>query len=131
MSSPGNPTHEVPGKALQRVLADLAREDQRTSQMYGRSRTFERKPITLKVTVAPFSKGQLIMEKELTVWVRNLSRSGISFVSEAAIGHEEVGVHLLDGDSGPVWMQGAVVRERQIQEGFWEFGVKFIGAITA
>lgn len=129
MSNSRPPTHEVPDKALQRILADLAREDQRNSQLYGRNRSFERKSITLKVTVAPYINDTLVMSNEQTVWVRNLSRSGISFISKAPIGCKSVGVHLLDGDKGPVWMQGEVVRERQIQDGFWEFGVKFITSI--
>lgn len=130
MNSSSNSSRDVPDKALQRVLSDLSREDQRNSQLYGRNRNFERKSITLKVTVAPIVNDQLVMAQERTVWVRNLSRSGISFISPVSFGRLSIGVHLLDGDRGPVWMQGAVVRERQIQEGYWEFGVRFVGTIN-
>ncbi|MCA9094694.1 MAG: PilZ domain-containing protein [Planctomycetaceae bacterium] len=129
MSNSPSPSHEVPDKALQRVLADLAREDQRNSQLYGRDRNFERKSIILKVAVAPYINDHLVMSNQQSVWVRNLSRSGISFVSKAPIGCKSVGVHLLQGNNGPIWMQGEVVRERQIQDGFWEFGVEFIASI--
>lgn len=129
MSSSANPSLEVPSKALQRILSDLAREDQRTSQLYGRNRNFERKTIALKVSVAPLVDGRLILQHEQVVWARNLSRSGISFVSEAPLGVKEIGVRLPNAEAGIVWMQGNVMRERPIQEGFWEFGVRFIGAI--
>lgn len=125
-----NANSEVSDKILQRVLADLAREDQRTGQLYGKDRKFERKSIALQVEVVSISQGKGILESRTLVWTRNLSRSGVSIVSPSPLKCSEIGVHLLDGDQGPIWMHGQVVRERPIQEGFWELGVKFIGPLA-
>ncbi len=115
---------------LQRVLADLAREDQRAGQLYGKDRKFERKSIALQVEVVSISQGKGILEIPYArldpqpLPERRLDR----FPSPLKC--SEIGVHLLDGDQGPIWMHGQVVRERPIQEGFWELGVKFIGPLA-
>lgn len=116
-------------KALNRVLADLAREDNRSTQLHGKDRSYERKSIVLKMEVVPIINGMPLLANPVPVWVRNLSRSGISFVTTSPLRCQEIGIHLLNGDAGAVWMHGQVVRERPIQDDFWEFGVRFIGTL--
>ena len=129
MTTINSASNEVPDRVLKRVLADLSREDQRNGQLYSKARKFERKPIYLKVEIVPVIQGKGAPDSRMFVWVRNLSRSGASLVSKIQVPSSEIGVRLLEGDNGPTWMHGQVVRERQIQEGFWEIGVKFIGSL--
>jgi len=130
MSSSHTTPATPPNKALQRILADLAREDQRTAQLFGKERSHCRKPLVMKVEVAPVINGTLLRSQTVEVWVRNLSRSGISYVIAGSLGTTNIGIHLLDGVQGPVWMAGTVVRERPMTDGYFECGVKFTETIA-
>lgn len=64
------------------------------------------------------------------VWVRNVSAQGVSLLATG----ERVGPRLLldlSTPAGRMVVRGRVVRKRKVHEGFFEYGIEFVGRIAS
>lgn len=62
-------------------------------------------------------------------WARNVSHNGISFLCESRIDTEEVSICLDPHCESPKWYQGKIVRRREVQNEFWEYGIHLTGCL--
>ena len=69
-------------------------------------------------------------DHEVIGYSREISRSGLSFVTQMHIVTQEVivGMPAANGDTN--WMRSEVKRTRELPDGFWEYGVAFLGKAT-
>ena len=56
---------------------------------------------------------------------RNISSSGLSFIHTGPLPNTRIIVGLSADPLNAVWFQADVVRAREVESGFWEFGVAF------
>lgn len=61
------------------------------------------------------------------VRARNISSNGIAFLHTDKFDAEEVMICLEIGAADPRWYRGKVVRCREVQNEFWEYGVQLTG----
>lgn len=122
-------------RAALQVLDALDRSENRLLSYYkhkrDHSRETYRKTVTISVPLDCFEHEQQIQEPpQFEVLVRNISRSGLSFIhpGELMFDHMRVGLAV----SGALaWFDARVVRKRRVEEGFWEYGAAFTGRQNA
>jgi len=114
-----------------RLLDSLDQTDSRLATHYSVKRRHSRVPYRGLATLCFPDAGAAVLSpsggQSCTVWVRALSQSGLSFIYPEFL--EET--TLLFGLSAPnqdmTWFVSKVVRVREVvEEGFWEYGVKFL-----
>lgn len=114
-------------KDLIRILDGLDRADERTQSVYSGNRDFERKGLRIPLRLLPPMIQHPTPDHEMIGYSREISRSGLSFVTQMQIATQEVviGMPAPNGDTN--WMRAEVKRTRELPDGFWEYGVAFTG----
>lgn len=110
------------------VLDSLDRMDRRLESFYSRSRKFERKAFRGLVTVIfPTAcnpgTGDGAGEFEFKAWARNISQQGLSFIHPGRISATKMTIGIGEMEGMPAWFRVDVVRAREVENGFWEYGV--------
>ena len=121
-------------RAITRVLDTLDRIDQRTGVHYSNKRSHERKDFRGVVWISlPDSDAADDQESTtIKVWSRSISQSGLSFIYPFPIYRNNILVGVPVQGSQVTWFRSEIVRQKEIQEEqFWEFGVRFLGKVTA
>lgn len=118
---------DIEHRTAMRVLDALDRWSERLSGHHEQRRAFPRKSARSVITIY-FIEESTIPNKageKLTaqVWMRNLSRNGLSFIHERYLNLSKIIVCLDVTGSDPVGFHAEVVRSRQVHEGYWEYGV--------
>jgi len=117
-------------RAAERVLDTLDRWSERLrghhSQKRGQTRKSFRKKLTVYVPENEQEAGEAEDNTILETWLRNVSRSGASFVYHEPIRADEVIVCLDLGKGNCTYFRSRITRRRQVHEGFWDYGVKFL-----
>ncbi len=117
--------------AAQRVLAMLQKWDERFSSHATPKRKYERKPFqTTLMVVVPESKnvhGDVFPRRVIEVWTRNLSQGGLAFLTYGMI--ETSASHVIV-KLGQKYMLSKIIRHREVHEGFYEYGVKYVEEVS-
>lgn len=115
-------------RAALRVLDTLDRWDKRANDCYSTQRTYSRKHYraVISVIVPPVpSVGPADAKPVLhEVFARNLSQGGLSFIFPSRIHANQIVVGLKSGNQTN-WLHADIVRSREVQDGYWEFGAAF------
>lgn len=114
-------------KDLLRVLDGLDRADERNQTVYAGNREFERKALRIPIRLLPSGISDPHPDQETIGYSREVSRSGISFVALMRFSGQEIVIGIPAADDQTNWMRGEVKRTRELPDGFWEYGVAFIG----
>jgi len=121
-------------RAAGRVLDTLDRWSERLRGHYSQKRGQTRKPFRKKLTVYVPENEQEAGEAEdntiLETWLRNVSRSGANFIYHEPIRADEVIVCVDLGKGNCTYFRSKIIRRRQVHEGFWEYGVKFLERVN-
>lgn len=114
-----------------RVLAMLRKWDERFSAHATPKRGYERKSFQTKLTViVPESRspnGDVYPRQVLAVWTRNLSQGGLAFLTFGRIGTLSPHVIIKLGEK---YMLSKIMRQREVHEGFHEYGVKYVEEVS-
>ncbi|MBI5760513.1 MAG: PilZ domain-containing protein [Planctomycetales bacterium] len=117
--------------AAARVLEKLAALDDRRDPKNPR-RDFTRRPYHRVISIQheqPTANQKTSSPKRCHVLARNISQGGLSFVYPGRLDIPR----LLVSPSGPgseyIWFRAEVVRVREVEDGFWEYGVSFRGRV--
>ena len=112
-------------QAAQNALDTLDRLDARLDVHYAPLRRHSRRPCRTAATIRrPLTPPPA--PQEVTVWTREISESGLSFVCPERISDQWVliGLEMIPGRV--TWLRGDVVRRREVPSGgFWEHAVAF------
>ncbi len=118
-------------RAVDEVLESLERWSQRIGNHFTQKRETSRKPYREMITVyIPESRTVVGEERDQLViqpWTRNISQAGISFVYADPIVPNNIIVCLQPAGRKCIYLDAEIVRRRQVQNGFWEFGARFKG----
>ena len=118
-------------KCAERVLDSLDHLLERLDKHYKSQRSHERKQLrsvaVVKIPI-PDAAGEV---HEIKVYTHNISAGGMCFIYPDLIAAEKVFVGLITSQAGVnLWFNSKIVRTKEIQgEGFWEYGVAFLGRI--
>lgn len=86
-----------------------------------------------KITLRVPQHSQRAVGQRSESWIegdaRNLSTSGIGFIYNKLLPIGKVTVRLPRKKMRTLLLFGEIVRRRQVQNGFWEYGVSFTGRI--
>lgn len=111
-------------RIAQRILDTLDRVDDRLSEHYARQRKQQRTGFRSVVALLVPSDKPGEPPLRVDAIARNLSPSGLSFIHEGRLETKRIIVGLM-ADLNTVWFQADVVRAREVEAGFWEFGIAF------
>ncbi len=124
-----DPTDERTHRRALEILDILDRWNERSKGHFSQKRQYARKSfrslvivVTVETAVDAADTAGLT---RLRVWSRNISQGGISFIFPGQITAPEITLSLDPEEK--VWMRGQIVRCRPIHDGFWDYGVKFVG----
>ncbi|MCC7423499.1 MAG: PilZ domain-containing protein [Planctomycetaceae bacterium] len=123
--------NERQNRSAQRVLDMLDQLDSRLGTHYSGKRRHTRVQYRGVGTVCVTSPEQSILDTSgagsFSVHVRSLSQSGLSFIYPGEIPEKNVFVGLDQAKGGKTWFVAEIVRVKEIsEEGFWEYGVRFV-----
>jgi hypothetical protein len=69
--------------------------------------------------------------REITVWTREISESGMSFICPERIADEWALIRLEISPGNPVWFVADIIRRRELpSDDFWEHGIAFRGRVA-
>ncbi|MCA8986340.1 MAG: PilZ domain-containing protein [Planctomycetaceae bacterium] len=116
-------------RTAQRILDTLDRGESRLhdhySQVRGHQRTTCRKVINVRI---PQIGGP---PQSFSVYMRDVSSGGAGFIYPGHIPEEKVMIGIPIPGRDDTWFEGKIVRRKEyIQEGFWDYGVKFTDRLT-
>jgi len=118
-------------RAALQILDALDRAENRLIEYYkhkrDHARAIYRKTVTIAVPLEAFEHDSSIKEPpHFEVLVRNISRSGLSFIHPGELMFEQIRIRL-DISQPSVWFDARIVRKKRIEDGFWEYGAAFTG----
>jgi hypothetical protein len=117
-------------RAAQRAMDALDRLDTRLGNHYSDRRRHVRRSFRSVATVrlAAAAEGA---PREVTVWTREISESGMSFISPERIADEWALIRLEISPGNPVWFVADIIRCRELpSDDFWEHGIAFRGRVA-
>ncbi|QDT39916.1 PilZ domain-containing protein [Stratiformator vulcanicus] len=115
-------------RASQRVLDTLDRLDARTDDHYATKRQYERRTFRGQATLLMSTFGDDDVRRQVKVWTRSISASGLSFICPGIINGDKVVIGLDIPDKETAWFDAEIKRRRKVpDETFWEYGVAFHG----
>jgi hypothetical protein len=121
---------ETQHRSAQRALDALDRLDTRLGNHYSDRRRHVRRSFRSVATVR-LAAGAENAPRDLTVWTREISESGMSFISAERITAEWALIRLEISPGHPVWFVADIVRSRELpSDDFWEHGVAFRGRVS-
>lgn len=114
----------------QQVLESLDRWDNKMrghcQQKRRHSRSKFREVITIYIPSCEETVGESPEMSVISGWARNISQSGLGFIFHKPIKDSEIILCLKNAKGKTVYMRAKVVRNRQVHQGFWEYGVEFL-----
>ncbi len=117
-------------KQAMRVISMLQNWSDRLSGHVTQKRAHVRKALVTKLTIIIPESCQEAGESQdrsmVEVWTRNISQGGICFISDGKLKTSDAIVIV---NIGSKYMESELVRDRQVHDGFWEYGAKFIKEI--
>jgi hypothetical protein len=63
---------------------------------------------------------------ESRIWSRDVTPSGISFISMDKIAVAAIIVGLITSDNSRTFVRAKICRSRKVHDGFWEYGAEFV-----
>lgn len=118
-------------RAAEEVLNALERWSDRIGNHFTQKRGNPRKPYRDQITVyIPESRVTVGEEPDQLIiqpWARNISQAGMSFVFGDPIVQSHIVICLQPAGRKCIYLDAEIVRRRQVQNGFWEFGARFRG----
>ena len=121
-------------RAALRVLDTLDRWDDRVSDCYRaqrkHARSHYRAMISIVIPPAPEMANSDLKPSVHQVFARNLSQGGLSFIFHGKLFCNKIVIGLKSGDPTN-WLHAEIVRSREVQDGFWEYGVAFRNRIDS
>ena len=105
-------------------LLDALDREEAASGDYSGQRKYERKPYRSLATVYVKDQDSPSSFTTYEAWCRNVSQGGLSFICRHRLPQGEVIVSLSPG-SDKMCFRAQIVRERELQDGFWECGLSF------
>lgn len=122
---------EKQSRSAARVLDTLDQLDSRLAGHFSGKRRHTRVQYRGHGTICLPDPDQPILDlassSSFSVHVRSLSQSGLSFIYPGEIVEKNVVVGLEQGGKAATWFVAEIVRIKEIvEEGFWEYGVKFV-----
>ena len=117
-------------RAAKRVMARLTQLERMESRRHRAKRQFERNSFfstaILRIPRGDGSVDESTAGPSCTVWTRDLSRSGVSFICPFEVEGSRVVLGFRLPDESIKWYQAEIVREREIpDEVFWDYGTVF------
>jgi hypothetical protein len=117
-------------RAVKRVLARLAQLEKMESRRHQGKRQFTRSSYHSTALLRILHDDEPFSDSEpgeaCTVWTRDISRGGASFICPFEIEEKRVVLGFKLPDETIKWYPAEIVRERDIaDEGFWEYGTVF------
>ncbi len=113
-----------------RLLDRLEQWENRLEGHFTQKRTHERLKARgrIAVVVPPpgSSPANLARGRRVEVWTRNVSQGGICFIANEPIPVDQLVLQLRFADGTEHLFLGQIVRRRQVDEHFWEYGVSFV-----
>ncbi|MAT16375.1 MAG: pilus assembly protein PilZ [Planctomyces sp.] len=123
-------TAEKLERSAEEVLSILERWDAKNQGHHTQKRQYSRKPYRTKMTVfIPQSEGMAGESMEatsFTVWSRNISQGGVSFIYPGQLQHGRYLICLDPEKSGSLWFLVEILRSRQVHNEFWEYGANML-----
>lgn len=115
----------VQSNTIERILDALDRSEERLRGHYACQRKQQR--IRFRGVVALLIPSELpgVAQSRVDVIARNISSSGLSFIHTGRLMSTRLIVGLSSDPFTVAWVQADVVRAREVESGFWEFGVAF------
>jgi hypothetical protein len=117
--------------AAVRVLAMLQKWDERFNCHATPKRSHERKAFQTKLMViVPESRnalGDVLPRQVIDVWTRNISQGGLAFLTFGRL--ETLATHLIV-KLGEKYMLSRIMRHREVHDGFYEYGVKYVEEVS-
>jgi len=134
---------EPSDKQALEVLEILDRWDERLQGHHSQMRNHERKKYRTKIAIYlshndqqnndQINNDQINNDQTdddcpqyLSVWCRNISQSGLSFIYHADLKWNHFIICLNPEAEETLWYHAEMTRSRQVHNGFWEFGVKLL-----
>ncbi|MDQ3332617.1 MAG: hypothetical protein M3552_18540 [Planctomycetota bacterium] len=117
-------------RCAQRALDALDRLDSRLGSHYSDRRRHVRRTFrsiaTVRLAATAGSEA-----RDVTVWTREISESGMSFICPDQITDEWALIRLEVSPGSPVWFVADIIRRREVpSEEFWEHGIAFRGRVA-
>ncbi len=113
--------------SARRVLETLQRWDDRFSKHANQKRVHDRKAFQRKLTIiVPESRsptGDVYAREICEVWTRNISQSGLAFLTHGEL--VTTSTHIVI-NLGTKCMLCKIMRHREVHDGFWEYGIKYV-----
>jgi len=114
--------------AANRVLDMLDNWSERMSGHQTQKRSSVRKTFRSKLTLfipeLEETVGEAVDKTIIEVWARNISKSGIAFITLENIKSDEIIVCLQGAGGEQLYFHSEIVRRRQVHDQFWEYGAK-------
>lgn len=113
-----------------RVISMLKNWSDRLSGHVTQKRAHVRRDLATKLTIIIPESSQEAGESQdrsmVEVWTRNISQGGICFLSDGKL---KTNTDTVIVSIGNKYMESEIVRNRQVHDGFWEYGLKFLQEI--
>jgi hypothetical protein len=121
---------ETQKRSALRALDSLDRLESRLGSHYSDRRRHERRPFRSIATVR-IAATESSPARDVTVWTREISESGMSFICPEQITDEWALIRLEISPGHPTWFVADIIRRRELpSEEFWEHGIAFRGRVT-
>ncbi|MBL4885377.1 MAG: PilZ domain-containing protein [Planctomycetaceae bacterium] len=123
-------TLSIRDKQAVRVINMLKTWSDRLSGHVTQKRAHVRKDLVTKLMIIIPESSQEAGESQdrsmIEVWSRNISRGGICIISDGKL---KTNTDTVIVGVGNKFMESEIVRNRQVHDGFWEYGLMFIQEI--
>ncbi len=124
-------TNNTRCRRAEEVLDILDRWSERMQGHQTQKREFLRRSFRTRMTLyLPSSEslaGECQESTSVDVWCRNLSQGGLCFLYPKQLNATKVIVCLNPEQGGTQWFNGEIIRNRQVHNDFWEYGIQFAG----
>jgi PilZ domain len=118
-------------RAAQEILDALDRWSQRIGNHYTQKRANTRRPyrelITIYIPEYESAVGEADDQVAIQAWTRNISRSGVTFIHPEPIAVNNIVLCFNPPGRKCIYLDAEIVRRRQVQNGFWEYGARYNG----
>lgn len=119
---------EMIDKSAWAVVDKLAAWDEKFDHVRGGDRAHQRQPCRLVMTAWFADDNWKLETGETRIWVRNISRGGVNFVLNEQVDLKHVCIQT-SAEIGQTRMRGEIVNLRETHDGFYEYGVRFVGRV--
>ncbi|HBN75219.1 MAG TPA: hypothetical protein DD473_05265 [Planctomycetaceae bacterium] len=116
-------------RSAQRILDSLDRGEARLQDHYTQVRNYKRASCRKVIHVRISNPGGEPFA--FSVFMRDVSSSGAGFIYPGPIPHDKILIGIPIPGRDDTWFEGVIARRKEfMQEGFWDYGVRFTGRLT-